>query len=151
MSCFVCSAKHYNSVKKAVVSAMRDTCIYSSMNAVYSLPFKKEDLINRIDEIFSDIIYLNVESYCLKYGVEDIEKTFESCFDKTPIKKIDLHGLYNALNCITYQIELDYITETRTLLHEEALALKFINDLKSEIAQEVIRVLPENETAWEIR
>ena len=72
--------------------------------------------------------------------------------EKTDVANLTLHGLYNALNCIGYQIETEHLEELRSLTTSEKNALTFLQEIKVAIGEQIIRELPEDHTnKWEVR
>ena len=147
MSSMICSAKHFNSTEKSTYELI----IKPNFNELWFRKYCKniDDLTlveKTIKDIFSKIKYLNVLSWCTQYNQFENEVALWSHANKeTSIFKLDNKGLYQALTCISYQIEEDRISITKS----EKKALEFINDMKNAIARHLIKDIPSN-NEWEV-
>lgn len=165
MSSFICSSEHFNSVeaKLHLLAAGRGFYLPYSLRDICPKWYNKQDhLIEPIEQEISYLIdvlrLLNVVCVSLQYkshyeGIldQEIQEQITLVKTKTETKEITLHGLYNALRCINYQIEIDHLQELRELTPEEGKALEFLKLITISIGQQIISNLPDDRSnIWEI-
>ena len=134
MSSFICSEKHYSKVRKLTYYLLKSNKYYC-----YNLGIEEKDILNYIDKNLHDLIKNNIASVTLQYNriyVFNYDLVFNSISEKAyyndnTLNTSDLIGLYNAYNCINYQIELDYDK-------------RFINDMQKLIASKLIQKIEDN-------
>jgi hypothetical protein len=166
MSSYVCSAKHFNSVENALQILLASKTNGFSAPAAFrekfpSVYYKSDfDAIDKtVTVICNELRKLNVLTVTYQYkdhykGRVNTEiKTATDALLKYRTEKVKLTtlGLYNALNCIEFQIETQHITDFRPLYPEEENALLFLTEMIESIGLYIIRKLPEDKTCrWEI-
>lgn len=140
MSSFICGNNHYKKVKQLTYKLIKsDRYILMEFGMDYNS--SDETIQNFVNNNIYQLYKLNVASVNLQYRDKQINRVYED-FDNnigndfilvgsSSMRKEDLIGLYNAYNCINYQIELDYNT-------------KFIDIIKKHIASNLIRELTDN-------
>ncbi len=93
---------------------------------------------------------LNVKSVYKQYGGDPLAMDMEIkdlLRNKNKSKPLSLHGLYNAIRCLRYQIE----EEDMTLSNIEKQSLSFLDQLAYIIANKIIMDLPDDKTnVWSI-
>lgn len=147
MSSFICSAKHFNSTEKSTYELMINPNFNEYWFRKYCKNIDDLNLVEQtIKDIFSKIKYLNVFSWCTQYEQFENEVALWSHVNKkTDVFKLDRKGLYNALSCISYQIEEDRIKINKS----EKKSLEFLNDMRNAIARHLIKDIPAN-NEWEV-
>ncbi len=134
MSSFICSEKHYRKVRDLTYYLLKSNKYY-----LYYLRISENDILDYVNKGVYDLIKVNIASYNLQYN-ENKKNDYNFLFNVAPIEKAyyndytltkgDLIGLYNAYNCINYQIELNYNK-------------RFIDDIQKLIANTLIQKLTE--------
>ena len=113
----------------------------------------------QITEIVNELRKLNVICVSLQYKHhfegklnEEIKEQEEIAFDRSEgYKELSLHGLYNALNCLSYQIELEHLEELTGKKEKEQKAYRFLQIMIDFLAHYLVRKLPEDKTnRWSI-
>ena len=134
MSSFICSEKHYSKVRTLTYYLLKSNKYYC-----YNLGIEEKDILNYIDKNLHELIKNNIASVTLQYNriyVFNYDLVFNSISEKAyyndnTLNTSDLIGLYNAYNCINYQIELDYNKN-------------FINAIQKLIASKLIQKIEYN-------
>lgn len=134
MSSFICSEKHYTNVRKLTYYLLKSNKWYC-----YNLGIDEKDILNYIDKNLYDLIKNNVASVNYQYKSNQVfnyDIVFNTISEKAYyndniLTTSDLIGLYNAYNCINYQIELDYNK-------------RFINDIQKLIASKLIQKIEDD-------
>ena len=143
MSVFICSANHFNSLQKSIEILK----INDKLSGIGS--------VQTIQNVFSNLKDLNIKSFYDKYSSHyrdrDLQKSIvQSEKDinlKTKIKPLDFYGIYKAINCLLYQIELD----TNKMLGTELDALKWIKNVQNKISYKIISESAKyDNAAWEV-
>jgi hypothetical protein len=166
MSSFICSNKHFNSVEFALqlLLVSRTNQFHSPAAFREKMPnlYYKEDFASIDADITRMVDHLRrLSALCvtLQYahhypGEVDTQiklKTDDLLRHKKEHIKLTPLGLYNALNCIEYQIETSHLVELRPLTGDEELALLFLSTMIQSLGEYIIRQLPEDQTChWEI-
>jgi len=162
MSSFLLSSKHFNSVQKALVEMIRGNHLH-----LYPLKDKFPDIYNKnskytievINSVIDTVRELSVTCFHLQYAnhyPENLNTEIEIhrkylLNHKTGFKQLTPLGLYNAVRCISYQIEPEHLEELRPLTGPEADALFFLDEISKALATFIIQNLPEDETcSWSI-
>lgn len=161
MSSFINSAKHFNSIEQKLKRLLRRDFrgwhslkdvtpgIYTHWtNGVFTESDEQE-----ITEIINTLRDLSVLCVSLQYkhhyeGSLDAEIATQKKAVRvgTDTALLSLHGLYNALNCVMYQIEIEHLQELRELTKEESKALEFVEKITSAIAMQIVDELPDDST-----
>ena len=168
MSSYVCTPKHFNSIEfslvKLFVERGQGISFPYSLKANYPNLYSGDDSYaakarKEIYDTIDELRRLNVLAVTLQYkshfvGVLDAElKTqtdylLENKKDKKDLTKL---GLYNALNCLSYQIELPEVTEIRPLSTSEEKAVDFLEVIINALAKNICSGLPDDKTnTWSI-
>lgn len=166
MSSFICSPKHFNSIEKSIIEltqsnsfyfpyAFKDCLpeLYSSKNFLdKDINAKVENLIDRLRELNALCVTLQYKHHYV--GTLDAEiqaETVNLLTNKKERQNLPKIGLYKALQCVSYQIELEHLKELRELNEAEKLALLFLKEMINALAHDIINHLPEYENGkWEI-
>lgn len=135
MSSFICSEKHYRKVRDLTYYLLKSNKYY-----LYNLGINENEILDYVNKGIYDLIKVNIASYNLQYNTNN-KNNYNDIFNVAPIEKAyyndntlntsDLIGLYNAYNCINYQIELHYDK-------------RFINDMQKLIASKLIQKIEDN-------
>lgn len=165
MSSYINSAKHFNSIENKL------QCILIWSNDNYYMPYDIKNLYpelyskqstaekkeNIIRGIVDTLRHLQVLCVSLQYkhhydGVldQEIANQTEVVMDRKESVHLSLHGLYNAMRCISYQIEREHLKELRELLPVEESALKFMEIIINSLAHHLVSAMPEDECKWSI-
>ena len=165
MSSFICSAKHFNSIEESLKKYVNSRDFYAyKLKNLYPVLFRpKEQLYETVEKQITDIVNelrkLNVICVSLQYKHhydgrlnEEIKEQEEIAFDRSEgYKELSLHGLYNALNCLNYQIELEHLEELTGNKEAENKAYQFLQIMTENLAHYLVRKLPEDNTnRWSI-
>lgn len=163
MSSFICGAKHFNSIEKALHRVAVNNEIYLSSDMKEICPAwytgdSKAEIEKEISQLVDTLRNINVLCVSLQYkhhyeGKLDQEITDQLNLvkEKTKVKELSLHGLYNALRCLNYQIEIEHLMGLRELTPEEKNALLFLDTIMNLIAHKLVSDLPEDKTnRWEV-
>jgi hypothetical protein len=165
MSSYICSPKHFNSIEEKLKNLVYDSNFYLPYSLKDILPkwYNKKDnsfdvIFVEIKNIINSLRELNVLCVSLQYKNhyvgrldQEIENELVIVKQKTEIKGLSKHGLYNALSCLNYQIELEHLKDLRNLTLEEENAMKFLKEFKISLAEDIIRELEEDKTnTWSI-
>lgn len=167
MSSFICNPSHFNSIEEKLINLItfkNDFYLPYSLRNV--LPKCKDRLYssltemeNEIKSVMDELRKLNVVCVSLQYkdhyqGVLDREieeQTSLLMSDKTTKKDLSVHGLYNALRCLDYQIETEHLIDIFGMNEGQNNAMLFLNEIINELAAYIISNLPEDNTnTWSI-
>lgn len=165
MSSFICSSNHFNSIECTLQHLLKGDTFRFPYELEKSYPdwFSRFTKTNKqISESISKIIdilrELNVICVSLQYrhhNAGNIDNEIKAQLYMLRKSKggsvLTLHGLYNALNCLVYQIEIEHLEELRELLPEEKASLNFANVMINGIAKHIVDHMPEDNTCkWSI-
>ena len=163
MSSYICDPKHFNSIEKEIKNLSHDInfSIPYSLREICSSWYSKGEKSKiqlEISNLIDTLRELNVICVCLQYkshfeGVldNDIKTQMEIVKSKTSTKHLTLHGLYNALQCLNYQIETEHLKDLFGLNEEQIKAMKFLKEFTICVGAEIISNLPEDRTnSWSI-
>ena len=161
MSSFICSAKHFNSIEKAL-----NNYFSGSKSSEYSYSFYKylggnatgDQIREKIKNFIDTLRELNVMCVSLQYkhhseGTLDTEisEQRERVYSDNSYKTIDIYGLIKALACVNYQLETENLIEFRPLTESETTALKYLDDLKYDLCYYLVNTSPQYDKGdWEI-
>ena len=160
MSSYICSAKHFNSIEKKIKDLVQDNDFYLpySLKSIVPKFYNKQknsldDIFKEIENIINTLREINVLCVSLQYkhhyiGTLDkeIERELIDVKQKTEIKELSIHGLYNALSCLSYQIELEHLKDIRELSSEEKKAIIFLKEFKISICEHIVANLSKDKT-----
>lgn len=165
MSSFICSAKHFNSIEKKLHELIYDNNFYvpySLKNIVPKFYDRRQSSVKNVEKELTGIVdtlrELNVLCVSLQYkhhyeGTLDtqIQTELSKVKSKTETKYLTTHGLYNALSCLNYQIEIEHLKKLRELTNGEKNALTFLRELKIALASDIVSKLPDDKSnTWEV-
>lgn len=167
MSSYICDAKHFNSIEKNLQDNFkwndRFNGIYRIKEIYPDLYEPKKQLDEIIDQIIRSIIddlrKLNVVCHCLQYKESyggDIDHNIKVQEDiafirKRGYKKLSLHGLYNAMLCLHYQIELEHLEALTNRDESKQKPYQFLESMIDFLAYLIVSKLPEDKTnRWSI-
>lgn len=161
MSSYINSPKHFNSIEHKfhlLANSNEFSFPYSVSSILPNCYNKNETLIETMERELTDVIdtlrELNVLCVTLQYKdacAVELQAELKFVKTKTKIKDLTLHGLYNALCCLDYQIELSHLEQTRKLTVKEQSAVQFLKEMRISIAIKLVRSLPEDKTnTWSI-
>ena len=159
MSSYICSKKHYASIASNLKTVVKKSQFYFEYDLRKKFPMLEvkasQDKI--IDKFINTIERLNVETFMRQYysDSENIENEIKEQLEllKENVKPIFLTelGLYNALKCSNYQIEIEHIKYVRKLTQDEIDAMFFLTEIISNLAKYICNNLPEDPTnTWSI-
>lgn len=166
MSSFIPSANHFNSIERTVIFLTQNNNFYfpysfkDKFEKIYYKGHYSQDLIDKeVISIIDTLRELTPLCVTLQYrhhyeGTVDKEISEQTEILKqtrkggTPLTKV---GLFKALQCLSYQIETEHLTQLRSLTTEEENALFFVDELKNALAIDIVSSLPDYEAQkWEI-
>jgi hypothetical protein len=170
MSSFICSPKHFNSIEwnvREMLNTKNDFDLpYDAQKVftgIYKSSWKKHEpqQVNEIvKNLINDLRKINVLCVTLQYKEHYAGKVDQEIETQTEIltgvgreeKPVILTplGLYNSLNCVKYQIEIEHLTELRELNANEERAMYFLKVLIDELAKYIVSKLPEDKNTWSI-
>lgn len=167
MSSFIPSPKHFNSIEKTLhklysssnffgPSELQSHFLYLHGNAynapVYLKHAEISGIIDTLRILSATCVTLQYKHhYEGKLNSEIKEETDYLLNNKDEHTILSYHGLYNALRCVRYQIELQHLEELRPLSGDECCAMFFLNVLIPCIADYSLDQLPEDKTCqWHI-
>ena len=145
MSSFICTSEHFNSIDKG----LKNSEIIKVLH-LQNFEFIKSE--NSISECINELRNLNVLCVSLQYKHhyknldQEIVEQLEIVNSKTKSKALSPLGLFNALKCIRYQIEVEHLEELRKLSEEEVNALNFLEHSIQSLACYICSKLPEDST-----
>lgn len=143
MSSFVCSPKHFCSIKKG----LKDLYTKDQYFARWS-PFQE---LTDIDTFIDNLIWLNVVCVNFQYkhhneGKLDTVIPLELDYAKKTVTPsfLTLHGLYNALKCVNYQIETEHVKGLYDLQVSETMPI--LETLLNKLAKKIVDELPDDKS-----
>lgn len=144
MSSFICSKYHYQKVRE-----MTNYFLKANRYARYTMGLNyntsDSEVLGFIDKEIYNLIKNNIASVNMQYHTQEGNiKEYAKIFDKEPAESYiykntleEMLSLYNAYNCIDYQIELEY---NKT----------FINNIRFALSNDIIAYLQNNEKSYNI-
>ena len=168
MSSFICSAKHFNSIENKI----SDLILFNSnFSFPYSLKNEFDKMYNsrnygqigvkeELSGVMDSLRSLNATCVTLQYKSHyqgrvdtEIKKEKETLFnDKKTTKSLTTIGLYNALRCLSYQIETEHLEELGGMGEDENKAMLFLEAMINSVAHFALSCLPQNDSdnAWSL-
>lgn len=152
MSIALLSDNHYRTIVKNIVdSVKKDEDCYRIQDVIRTI---EDEEISRDDSILSatkhiqNLHTLNLDAYNSKYGCD--EKNTLRLLGYKKCKTIDSVDLFAALSSIGYQIEEDYLEDTKLEEHEVYNSLFFLKLLTGTVAENFLQQSKEYQTtnAW---
>ena len=164
MSSFTCSAKHFNSVSKALQEEawMRLNCP-SSLKDITPKFYNKRDypsyeVKEEIDNMVTNLAKLNATCVTLQYAhhYKDVEaelaQSIEEATENTDVKGLTRLGLYHGLRCIYYQCETHHLSsDERVPTKNEQEAEIFLTEIINVLAHNLVEGMPaDSSNGWSI-
>ena len=82
---------------------------------------------------------------------KEIQVQREIVHKRKGFKELDIYGLYKALNCVQYQIEIEHLEELGGVTEEHKKALKFLEILQNWLAHHIAHKSERyDQNEWEI-
>lgn len=166
MSSFINSSKHFACIQKSIISlwSQRTSMLeYKIAKIVPELSVNRrstrEVVEAKLTEIMHTIIDIQITCVFLQYrhhyaGKLDQEISETKKQIKTNLnngKALSMPGLLKAIQCMFYQIELEYLTDLRPLSTEEEVTINFFRTLEKALVYEIATHTSEYEnSAWSI-
>lgn len=168
MSSFICSSEHFNSCQAAVaeLAISRDgiqSMVWEMRDRFPAISGRRPDqeraIKAEVENVFDNLRQLSVLCVSLQYKHHyegTLDREIQECTDdlmknrqkRKPLTKI---GLIKALQCISYQIEIQHLKELRELTADERRALDFLDIFVPNLALDIIqRGEQYDREAWEI-
>lgn len=150
MSSFICSSKHFCSIENALNEILSGSeGYYLERNTGLK---SKQD----ISKFVENLRWLNVVCVTFQYrshyeGKMDAQISAElaNVATKCKPKYLSLHGLYNALTCVDYQIETEHVKGLFDTQVSETMPL--LKNLIDYLARQIVSKLPDDNTNnWSI-
>lgn len=146
MSCFICSASHFNSVEDGITRLFIHEDLFLFPVSVREIAYELFDKSysawrqgeKRIKSIMDTLRDLNVICVGLAWNEPDMWKTMilekEAVKVKTKIVHLNNIELYKAIQCIEYQIEIEHLEALGEVSMEQKAALFFLKEVKATLA-----------------
>lgn len=166
MSSFIPSANHFNSIERTVIFLTQNKNFYfpysfkNKFKTLYDSRHYSQDAIDsEVISIIDTLRELTPLCVTLQYRNHYEGKLDNEISEQTEILKqtrkggtsLTKVGLFKALQCLSYQIETEHLTQLRSLTTEEENALFFVEEMKSNLAIDIVSSLPDYEAQkWEI-
>ena len=169
MSAYICGNQHFNSIEGRLFDlihwdnefyfpySLRDKFPKMNSRRHHSIEAVQEELGAVMDILRN----LNVVTVTLKYAShyegkvnQEIKEQKEILFaDKKERQPLSKRGLYNALRCLSYQIEEEHLDELGGMDEMEKQAMFFLSEIMNCLAHHILINLPsdENENQWEVK
>lgn len=145
MSSFICSKYHYQKVREMTNHFLKaDKYARNIIGLNYNT--SDSEVLGFIDKEIYNLIKNNIASVNMQYHTLDGDiKEYAKIFDKEPAETLypyintieEMLSLYNAYDCIDYQIEPNY---DKT----------FINNIRFALSKRIINYLQYNENSYNI-
>lgn len=163
MSSFICNSKHFNSIENKLSNMFAfDDWFYlpNKLKPIY--PELSDRYNTKIKEVVKNIMdelrELNVVCVTLQYkhhyndvNTEIIDQKTDLFYNTSDYKELTPLGLYNALRCLSYQIEIRHLEDLSGLTEKQQNAMYFLEEIIKELAEYICSKLPDDKTnTWEI-
>jgi hypothetical protein len=159
MSSFICTSKHFTSIEKKMHQLINKDDYYTPYELREVCPKnydKRNNLIETMEAEISKHIdtlrTLNAVCVILQYKHHykgtvnaQISSEVNEVHRKSQPVELTTMGVYKALKCVIYQIELNHLEELRELRTEEKNAMKYIKETISFLATYILT----NSEEWE--
>ena len=165
MSSFICSSNLFNSIEQAIQDLTRkdNFCFpYSLQKSYPELCSKNYYSSQKVDAVVKNIIFelrrINAICTTLKYAGSNkkdidtlINEQINITLDKKERQELTKVELFKQIQCLQYQIELEYILELSMLTPAQENAMLFLSEFKNTLAIYIISCLPNYDLApWGI-
>lgn len=169
MSSFICSPKHFNSVewnlRNLLIYNTRDFYFPYELKAKYPILYNRSGSVemqeNELQAVMDNLRELNAVCVTLQYKdhyIGSLDKEIQTQKDnllnnRKAIKPavLNTRGLYNALKCINYQIEIEHLKDLFGLNDAQRDAMSFLKEMINALAHHIVSQLPEEKgNNWSI-
>lgn len=166
MGLFVPSAKHFNSIEKALQNLSNDkefkfhNKIQEMFPALRSYRLNKKVRWETISYIMNNLRNLTTLCVCYSHVASgykkqedlkaNIQKTLSKLSDKEPCQTLTHLELYNCIQCVSYQTDYYDLVAVRDLTKEEIEAHEFLEWVEWDVARYLISKLPGYGKVWAI-
>jgi hypothetical protein len=169
MSSFICSAKHFNSVQQklySVIAHRNDFYLPYSLRDKFPalhMPNKHtwEAIEEELNNIMDNLRKINAICVTLQYAhhypgavdteiMQETKQLMESKKDNS--QAITDLGLYNALRCISYQIEIHHLEELEGMTDDYRNAMEFLEKIIDSMAHYLVSHITKSDSdnSWSI-
>ena len=165
MSSFICSPKHFNSIEKKLYFLMHDRDFYfpyelkekfriladHSKESEEAIEMQISDLVDTLRELNAVCVSLQYSSHYDNINEEIATQTEILKKNKAEFKHLTNLGLYNALRCLNYQIEIEHLEENLGVSERQKDAMFFLDRMIDALARHIVNQMPEDKTnRWEV-
>ncbi len=144
MSVSVCSDRHYNSVELALQSLVLQNS--EALPYRFRKTYRMEHQVTALVDTLRD---LNLIVYAVRYHKQgEVYAPTARSWSEGSVK-LNLPGLFQALDCVLYQLELEHLEGIRELTEAERDAFTWAGHIRTGIAVHLTRTMAEEQkTAW---
>ncbi len=169
MSSYVCEPKHFNSIQGGIYTLLNYTGVHRlhfpyELRKIFPHQYSNDNkYIERRQEIknvVDTLAKINVLTVCLQYKDKYIEGTLDAAIKEDTeqvlnrdgaYKSLTPAGLFKAIQCLDYQIEIEHLTNIRELTETEINALAWLKAMRNKVAEYIVINTPDYEKAdWGI-
>jgi hypothetical protein len=168
MSAFICGNQHFNSIESKLFDLIKNDqdfyfpySLRDKFPVLYDNKHNLDELILiELGAVIDTLRNLNVVTVTLKYAAHyegkldaEIKEQKAILFeDKKNYTNLTKRGLYNALRCLSYQIETEHLDELGGMEEDERKAMFFLNEMVNALAHHILINLPsaESDNTWEV-
>ncbi|WP_455635181.1 hypothetical protein [Parabacteroides sp.] len=167
MSSFICSNKHFASIAKGIVCIIKTNSFHVSFSLKqiapqiysYKRTLNEQSAIKEVNSFIDTLMELQVLCVSLQYRhhyeghldqeiSEQREILHIPCENPVSLSPV---ALYKSIHCALYQIETEHLEELRPLTSREKDCLTFFRLFANNIADYIIKHLPEyDKVPWTI-
>ena len=140
MSSFICSAKHFNSIERALIKLTNGEGGGKQIRV----------FMDTMRDLSVLCVTLQYARYYKGKLDEEIAAQREFVKEKTEIQRLSLPQLVGAMKCMRYQIEIEYLTELRPLTELENRCMGFMNDTIEEFEAITKDMAVKTDEIWSI-
>jgi hypothetical protein len=162
MSSFICSPLHFNSIEKSIESLLkkRDFNLYRLKDRFPNMCYRSGNELKELEIIMDNLRVINAVCVSLQYkshyeGVLDQEIREQTAIlidgKKSGFKNLDNLGLYQALRCLNYQIEIEHLKDLAGLTTDQENAMFFLKEFSDILAHHIVSKMPQLENiGWSL-
>jgi hypothetical protein len=168
MSAFICGNQHFNSIQDKLFSLIRweddfhfPYLLRDKFPKLYASKHYLDEGVNEeLSQVMDTLRNLNVVTVTLKYAAHyegkldaEIKEQKAILFeDKKTLTTLTVKGLYNALRCLSYQIETEHLDELGGMEEEERKAMLFLHTMEDTLAHYLVNNIPNEsyDNTWEV-
>jgi hypothetical protein len=167
MSSFICSAKHFKSIEETIFNLIRSGggfvpySLKEDFEVLYNQrDYTDEPVLESIRDVINSLKELNVLCVSLQYkhhyeGFLDKEIEEQKVYVNLDegFKLLTKRGLYNALRCVSYQIEKEHLEEIGGFTDSHRKALLFLDEMVNLLAYIIISEIKQEDPTcnWEVK